>query len=81
MSEVFEYEFVFPSGSFSQDVYNACPIPDNVGDRQQVIEDTVSQVQNIFNNMSALNLHKFSTFAQHDNKNYKVTVTNPSWGV
>ena len=51
-----DYEFVFPSGSFDQTVYDACVIPDLVGDRAQVIQDTVVQIQGIFNN-SVLNLH------------------------
>ena len=76
----FDYEFVFPSGSFDQTVYNECTIPDLVGDRQQVIESTVSQIQNIFNN-TVLNLHNFSTFVEHGTNNYKVSVTNPAWGV
>lgn len=75
----FDYEFVFSSGVFDQVEYDKCAIPDNVGDRQQVIESTVVQIQNIFNN-SVLNLHKFSTFVEHGTKNYKVTVTNPAWG-
>lgn len=74
-----DYEFVFPSGSFDQTVYDACVIPDLVGDRPQVIQDTVVQIQGIFNN-SVLNLHKFSTFVEHGTNNYKVTVTNPAWG-
>ncbi len=75
-----DYEFIFPSGSFDQTVYNACTIPDLVGDRQQVIQDTVAQIQSVFNN-SVLNLHIFSTFVEHGTNNYKVTVTNPAWGV
>lgn len=80
MSTTFDYEFVFPTGSFDQAVYDACTIQDVLGGRQQVIQDTVAQIQNIFNNMSSLNLHQFSTFAEYENKNYKVTVANPSWG-
>lgn len=80
MSTSFDYEFVFPDGVFSQTVYDACTIEDVVGGRQAVIQDTVSQIQNIFNNMSALNLHQFSTFAHYENNTYKVTVANPEWG-
>lgn len=75
----FDYEFVFPSGSFSEVEYNKCTIPDPSGGRQQVIQDTVAQIQNIFNNMSALNLNQFSTFAEYDEKRYKVTVSNPAY--
>jgi hypothetical protein len=80
MSTTFDYEFVFSTGVFDQVVYDACTIQDTLGGRQQVIQDTVAQIQNIFNNMSSLNLHQFSTFAAYENKNYKVTVANPSWG-
>lgn len=80
MSTTFDYEFIFPAGSFDQAVYDACPIEDALGGRKQVIQDTVTQIQNIFNNMISLNLHQFSTFASYENMNYKVTVANPSWG-
>jgi hypothetical protein len=80
MAAVFDYEFIFPTGSFVQAVYNACTIPDTLGSRQGVIERTVKEIQGIFNN-NVLNLHKFSTFVDYDKKSYKVTVTNPSWGV
>jgi len=76
----FNYEFIFTSGSFDQRVYNACTVPDTLGGRQAVIESTIAEVQNVFNN-NVLNLHKFSTFAEYGNKNYKVTVTNPAWNV
>jgi hypothetical protein len=79
MSLSFDYEFIFTSGSFDQTVYSTCTIPDTLGGRKVVIERTVREVQNIFNN-NVLNLHKFSTFVEHGNKNYKVTVTNPVWG-
>jgi hypothetical protein len=77
MSSV-DYEFVFASGVFTQTEYDACPVADVVGDRQQVIEGTVAQIQNLFNN-TVLNLHKFSTYVEHGTKNYKVTVTNPDY--
>lgn len=73
-----DYEFVFASGNFTQEEYDACPVADLVGDRQEVIEGTVSQIQSLFNN-TVLNLHKFSTFVEHGTKNYKVTVTNPAY--
>jgi hypothetical protein len=79
MSLSFDYEFIFPTGSFDQTIYNACTIPDTLGRRQSIIESTVTEVQNIFKN-NVLNLHKFSTFVEYNNKNYKVTVTNPVWG-
>jgi hypothetical protein len=78
MATTFYYEFGFPSGFFDQAVYNACPILDKLGKRQAVIEATVINIQSVFNN-NVLNLHKFSTFVDHDNKSYKVTVTNPAW--
>lgn len=80
MSTTFDYEFVFSTGSFDQVVYDACTIPDIGGGRQQLIQDKVTQIQNIFNNMVSLNLHQFSTFATYEDKNYKVTVANPNWG-
>jgi hypothetical protein len=76
MSLSFDYEFSFPSGSFNQTIYNACTIQDKLGGRQAIIEGKVVEVQNIFNN-NVLNLHRFSTFVEYDNKNYKVTVINP----
>ena len=79
MATTFDYEFEFTSGAFEQATYDACTIPDTLGGRQGVIESTVTQVQSIFNN-NVLNLHKFSTFVEYDNKHYKVTVTNPAWG-
>jgi len=74
----FNYEFIFTSGSFDQRVYNACTVPDTLGGRQAVIESTIAEVQNVFNN-NILNLHKFSTFVEYGNKSYKVTVTNPEY--
>lgn len=76
MSLPTDYEFIFPSGSFDQAVYNACTVPDTLGGRQGVIEDTVAQVQKIFDN-KFLNLNKFSTFVEYGGKNYQVTVSNP----
>jgi hypothetical protein len=78
MATTFDYEFVFPSGSFDQTVYDACTIPDTLG-RQALVETTISEIQNLFNN-TVLNLHRFSTFVEHDTKTYKITVTNPAWG-
>jgi hypothetical protein len=74
------YEFEFPSSNFDQQIYDECFIPDVIGDRQALIETAVGEIKGILEN-PALNLHKFSTFVQHDDKNYKVTVTNPNWGI
>lgn len=79
MSNTFDYEFIFPTGVFEQSEYDKCPITDEVGGRQQVIEGVVAEVQNILNNMAALNLNVFSTYTQHNNVNYKVTVHNPNY--
>lgn len=79
MATNFDYEFDFSSGSFDQAVYDACTIPDTLGGRQAIIEGIVAEIQSLFNN-TVLNLHKFSTFVEHDTKTYKVTVTNPAWG-
>lgn len=78
--ETVDYEFIFPSGSFDQTVYDECTIADTLGDRQALIESAVLNAQNLFNN-NVLNLHRFSTFVAHDNKTYKVTVTNPAWSL
>jgi hypothetical protein len=77
MSLQFDYEFIFSSGAFEQAVYDACNIPDILGGRQAAIEDTVREVQKIFDN-KFLNLNKFSTFIEYGNKNYRVTVSNPT---
>lgn len=74
----FDYEFVFPSGAFNQAVYDECTIPDTLGGRQAVIEGKVDNIVSLFNN-DVLNLHRFSTFVDYDDKKYKVTVTNPEW--
>jgi hypothetical protein len=79
MATTVDYEFIFPSGSFNQTVYDECTIPDTLGGRQPLIESTVTEIQGLFNN-TVLNLHRFSTFIEHGGKNYKVTVTNPAWG-
>lgn len=80
MATTFDYEFNFTSGSFEQEVYDNCTIPDTLGGRQDVIEATIINIQAVFDN-NVLNLHKFSTFVEYDNYIYKVTVTNPAWSV
>ena len=74
----FDYEFIFPSDTFAQDVYNACPIKDTTGGRQEVIEFKVSQIKDMFANTS-LHLYKFSTLVTYEGKTYKVTLTNPNF--
>lgn len=73
-----DYEFDFPLGHFDQQIYDECPIFDVIGDRQSVVEGTVESIKGLLGN-PALNLHKFSTYIQHDDKNYKITVNNPDW--
>ena len=75
-----DYEFNFPSGQFDQQIYNECPILDVIGDRQSLVEGAVESIKALLGN-PALNLHKFSTYLSHDDKNYKITVTNPEWNV
>jgi len=73
-----DYEFVFPSGSFDQAIYDACDIVDTVGDRQAVVEEKVVTIQGMFS-LSSLKVHKFSLSFDHADKHYKVTVSNPDW--
>ena len=75
-----DYEFEFSSGQFDQQVYDECFIPDVIGDRQSLVEGAVESIKGLLGN-PALNLHKFSTYIQHDDKNYKITVTNPEWNI
>lgn len=72
---LFDYEFKFLSGVFEETVYNECMIVDILGKRRSVIEMTVNNIQDIFNN-NVLNLHKISTFVSYDNIYYKVSVTS-----
>ena len=81
MSNTFDCEFNFTDGNFNQAIYDACAIQDTIGDRQAFVENKVLEIKNIFNNMTSLNLHQFSTYMEHDNKNYKITVTNPNWNL
>lgn len=78
MATTFDYEFIFPSGSFDQTVYNACTIPDTLGGRQALIEATVLEINGLFNS-PVLNIHQFSTFVDYGGKTYKVTSTDPNW--
>lgn len=70
----FNFEFIFSSGSFDQNVYNQCTLPDETGTRLQDIKNTISEVQAIFINVPGLNV--FSTFLQEPNYRFKITVNN-----
>lgn len=72
-----DYEFEFLD-HFDQQIYDECQIPDVIGDRQSLVEGAVDSIKALLGN-PALNLHKFSTYLQHDDKNYKITVTNSDW--
>lgn len=70
----FVYEFNFSNGLFEQNIYDNCNIVDTIGDRQTYVENKVSEMLNIFQNVPGLNI--FSTFLTHNDTKYKITLNN-----
>jgi len=73
----FDYEFIFTSGCFDQDIYNQCTIPDTTGTRLQDIENLIIKIQEICKEVPGL--HIFSTFFKEDPHMFKITVNNTNW--
>lgn len=78
MSNKFDYEFIFPSDTFDQTIYNKCTIPDKLGTRKAAIQEIVITIKALFNN-NAFNLRQFSSFVHNDIYTYKVTLTDPTY--
>lgn len=68
---IFDYEFIF-IGSFNLTTYLKCNIKDIIGNRSSIIQNKCIQLQITFNKV--LGSRIFSTFAEYDNKIYKITL-------
>ena len=72
----YDYEFVF-NDSFSQEVFDQCPIVDTDNTLQFIVENIVanlSQIQQIQTGIRCI-----SCFGKHDDQTIKITVINSSW--
>lgn len=74
MSLAHDYEFVFPSKTFDQTVYDQCTLNDSSNTRLSVLNDTIATISEIFTNLP--NLNTFSTFKQIGEFRYKITLSN-----
>lgn len=71
---IFDYEFIFTSGLFDQNIYNVCTLADTTGTRLNDVKNTILEIKGILKEMPGL--HIFSTFLQLNQSRYKITVYN-----
>jgi hypothetical protein len=70
----FVHEFNFTNGIFEKNIYDEFDVKDTIGDRQSIIENIIIEILTLFKNVPGLNI--FSTFLNHNNIRYKITLIN-----
>ena len=72
----YDYEFVF-TDSFSQEVFDMCPIVDTDNTLQFIVEDIVKNLSTIQRGQPGIRC--ITSFGKHDDQIVKVTVLNSAW--
>ena len=74
--ENYDYEFVF-TDSFSQEVFDTCPIIDTDNTLQFIVEDIANNLATIQQLQPGIRC--LCSFGKHDDQIIKVTVINSTW--